>query len=62
MQVEPPNPKMALFGKSRSRMEVMATEFLPYGDKLYIIAADADCNIHVLQFDPERKSLFFHCS
>jgi len=46
--------KMILFGKSRSRMEVMTAEFLPHEKQLYIVVADADCNLHVLQFDPER--------
>jgi cleavage and polyadenylation specificity factor subunit 1 len=50
--------KMMLFGKSGKNMEVMATEFLPDGKELYIIAADADCNLHVLQYDPERENIF----
>ena len=36
-------------------MEVMAVDFLPLDRQLYIVAADADENIHILQFDPERK-------
>ena len=31
----------------------MAAEFLPDGKRLYIIAADGDGDLHVLQFDPE---------
>ncbi len=31
----------------------MAAEFLPGGNNLYIIAADADGDLHVMQFDPE---------
>ncbi len=34
----------------------MAADFLPDGEQLFIVAADADGNIHVLQFDPERTS------
>lgn len=34
-------------------LEVMAAEFLPDGKNLYIIAADADGDLHVMQFDPE---------
>ncbi|KAF2498940.1 hypothetical protein BU16DRAFT_571198 [Lophium mytilinum] len=50
--------KMLHFGKSRSHMEVLAAEFLPHEKQLHIVIADADCNIHVLQFDPEHpKSL-----
>jgi CPSF A subunit region len=47
---------MVLFGKGRSQMEVIAADFLPYEKQLHIIVADADCNLHVLQFDPERES------
>ncbi|KAI9806954.1 MAG: mRNA cleavage and polyadenylation factor subunit [Piccolia ochrophora] len=50
--------KMTLFGKSSTRFEVLAADFLPDGDALYIVVADAECNLHVLQFDPEHpKSL-----
>jgi hypothetical protein len=31
----------------------MAADFLPDGKRLYIIVADDDCNIHVLEYDPE---------
>jgi hypothetical protein len=44
---------MVLFGKSNSRMEVIASEFLPQDKQLNILAADSDKNIHVLQYDPE---------
>jgi cleavage and polyadenylation specificity factor subunit 1 len=46
---------MSLFGKGRARMEVVAAEFLPYGKHLFILVADAESNLHVLQYDPERK-------
>jgi len=45
---------MTLFGKSRSRLEVISADFLPWGKQLYIVVFDADSNMHVLQFDPER--------
>jgi cleavage and polyadenylation specificity factor subunit 1 len=47
--------KMILFGKSGKNMEIVAADLLPDGKELYIIAADADCALHVMQFDPERK-------
>ena len=50
--------QLRLFGKSK-HVEVMALEFLPDGKQLYIIIADADCNLHVLQYDPERTYLLF---
>lgn len=48
--------KMMLFGKSNTRLEVLNVEFLPDGKELFIVAADADGNIHLFQFDPERTS------
>ena len=51
--------RMTLFGKQTHDMEVIATEILPIGKELYIVAADADSNLHILQFDPERKSICF---
>ncbi|RKF71748.1 Protein cft1 [Golovinomyces cichoracearum] len=52
--------KMMLFGKSGNNMEVITTELLPDGKELYIVVADADGNLHILQYDPERKSFSFH--
>ncbi|KAL8663079.1 MAG: hypothetical protein Q9168_008152, partial [Polycauliona sp. 1 TL-2023] len=45
--------QLRLFGKSTSHIEVLAGEFLPDGKNLYLVVADADSNIHVLQYDPE---------
>ncbi|CAL5868815.1 uncharacterized protein PFLUO_LOCUS3042 [Penicillium psychrofluorescens] len=45
--------KMTLFGKDSEYLEVVAADFLPDGNKLYILIADTDCNLHVLQYDPE---------
>ena len=50
--------QLRLFGKSSKHLEVITADFLPDGKQLYIVAADADCNIHVLQFDPESTSFF----
>lgn len=47
--------KMALFGKDVDELEVVTADFLPHGKKLYILVADSDCNLHVLQYDPEGK-------
>jgi len=46
--------QLRLFGKSPHRIEVVAADFLPDGKQLYMVVADADCNLHILQFDPER--------
>ena len=50
--------KMILFGKSTTSMEVMVADLLPDGRDLYIVVADADCNLHIFQYDPERKYLY----
>ena len=47
--------KMIALGKQGGGMEIVALEMLPVGGDLFIVVADADCNIHILQFDPERK-------
>lgn len=44
---------MTLFGKSNAKLSVMAAEFLPDGERLYILVADDDSNINILQYDPE---------
>lgn len=48
---------MSLFGKDQGYLEVVAADFLPDGDKLFILVADSDCNFHVLQYDPEGEIL-----
>lgn len=57
---------MTLFGKDPQYLEVVAADFLPNGNKLYMLVADSDCNLHVLQYDPEGVSglatfLHGHC-
>ncbi|KAK3177207.1 hypothetical protein OEA41_008536 [Lepraria neglecta] len=46
--------QLRLFGKSPHHIEVVAADFLPDGKQLYMVVADADCNLHILQFDPEH--------
>ena len=48
--------KMSLFAKDLDYLEVVAADFLPDGNKLFILVADSDCNLHVLQYDPEGVS------
>ncbi|KAL2869932.1 cleavage/polyadenylation factor CFT1 [Aspergillus lucknowensis] len=45
--------KMSLFAKDLDYLEVSAADFLPDGGKLFIIVADSECNLFVLQYDPE---------
>ncbi len=51
---------MTLFGKSTSNLEVMTADFLPDGKQLYIVVMDANSNMHIFQFDPERKPSLPH--
>lgn len=48
---------MTLFGKDPEYLEVVAADFLPDGNKLYILVSDSDCNLHVLQYDPEGTQI-----
>ncbi|EFE34581.1 uncharacterized protein ARB_06344 [Trichophyton benhamiae CBS 112371] len=48
--------KLDLFGKENENLAVVDADFLPDGNKLYILVADDDCNLHVLQYDPEDPS------
>lgn len=45
--------KLQLFGRDQTGIEVVAAEFLPDGKNLYIIAADGDGDLHIMQFDPD---------
>ncbi|BCS21380.1 cleavage/polyadenylation factor CFT1 [Aspergillus puulaauensis] len=45
--------KMSLFAKDLDYLEVLAADFLPDNNKLFIVVADSDCNLYVLQYDPE---------
>jgi cleavage and polyadenylation specificity factor subunit 1 len=51
MQEEP--YKLQLFGRDQFGLEVMAAEFLPDRKNLYVVVADGDGDLHVMQFDPE---------
>lgn len=46
--------RMIQFGKSAKNMEVITADLLPDGKDLFIVVADAEGNIHILQYDPER--------
>ncbi|CAK7226945.1 mRNA cleavage and polyadenylation factor subunit [Sporothrix curviconia] len=53
--------RMILFGKSNTRLGAINVDLLPDGKDLFIVAADPEGNLHVLQFDPEHpKSLQGH--
>lgn len=52
---------MTPFGKDVQRLEVVGADFLPDGNQLLFVVADAESNIHILQYDPERKSCIALC-
>ncbi|KAL2824543.1 CPSF A subunit region-domain-containing protein [Aspergillus cavernicola] len=45
--------KMSLFAKDLDYLEIFAADFLPDDNRLFVIVADSDCNLYVLQYDPE---------
>ena len=47
--------RMIQFGKSAKNFEVITADLLPDGKELFIVVADAEGNMHILQYDPERK-------
>lgn len=50
-----------VLGKSSGRLPLLVADFLPDGDDLYMVAADAEGDLHVLEFSPEHpKSLQGH--
>jgi hypothetical protein len=46
---------MSLFAKDLDYLEVSAADFLPDDNKLFIVVADSECNLYILQYDPEGK-------
>lgn len=50
---------MKLFGKTKTKMEIAAAEFLPYDQQLFITAIDSDCDLYIYQYDPDRKFASF---
>ncbi|KAH7155848.1 CPSF A subunit region-domain-containing protein [Dactylonectria estremocensis] len=50
-----------ILGKSNGRLPLLVADFLPDGDDLAIVAADADGDLHILDFNPDHpKSLQGH--
>ncbi|KAM5355087.1 hypothetical protein ACJ41O_001733 [Fusarium nematophilum] len=50
-----------ILGKSNGRLPLLVADFLPDGEDLAIVAADADGDLHILDFNPEHpKSLQGH--
>jgi cleavage and polyadenylation specificity factor subunit 1 len=46
--------KLTTLGKSRTKMEVVAAEFLPFDGQLFLMVVDANMDLAVLQYDPEN--------
>lgn len=50
--------RLTVLGKSRTKMEVLAAEMLPFDGGLFICVVDGNLDLQVLQYDPENpKSL-----
>lgn len=49
-----------VLGKSGSRLPILVADFLPQGDELSIVAIDYEGEMHILEFNPERKSPLSH--
>ena len=47
--------QLLMFGKSDPKLQTEIADFLPDGKELYMIAIGVEGEIHVLQFDPERR-------
>ncbi|KAI5289529.1 mRNA cleavage and polyadenylation factor subunit [Ascosphaera aggregata] len=45
--------KLSLFSKDTDNRQVLHADFLPDGKRLYILASDDNCNLHIFQYDPE---------
>lgn len=51
-----------VLGKSGSHLPILVADFLPQGDELAIVAIDAEGDMHILEFNPERKSSLPICA
>ena len=51
-----------ILGKSSGWLPLLTTEFLPDGDDLSIVAADADGDLHIFEFNPDRKCFQYRIS
>ena len=49
-----------VLGKSGTKVPLLVADFLPDGEDLSIVAVDVDGDMHILEFDPDRKSQRFH--
>lgn len=49
--------KLTRLGKTpKTNMEVMTAEFLPFDGALFILVMDANCEMHVMQYDPDNPN------
>ena len=45
-----------VLGKSSGNLPLLVADFLPDGEDLSMVAVDADGDVHILEFNPERKT------
>ncbi|KAF2764795.1 hypothetical protein EJ03DRAFT_385763 [Teratosphaeria nubilosa] len=48
--------RLLVMGKSRANMEIVQAEFLPFDGGLYLCVVDGNCDLHILQYDPEHPN------
>ncbi|KAI7160198.1 protein CFT1 [Hortaea werneckii] len=46
--------RLSHLAKTRTHMEVIAADFLPFDGQLFIVIVDAAMDLHVMQYDPEN--------
>ncbi|KAK5116268.1 hypothetical protein LTR85_009240 [Meristemomyces frigidus] len=46
--------RLTPMSRTRSQMEVVTAEFLPFDGQLFVMIVDAEMDLHVLQYDPEN--------
>ncbi|KAI6858374.1 protein CFT1 [Hortaea werneckii] len=46
--------RLSHLAKTRTHMEVIAADFLPFDGQLFIVIVDAEMDLHVMQYDPEN--------
>jgi cleavage and polyadenylation specificity factor subunit 1 len=46
--------RLTVMGKSRPKLQVVDAEFLPFAGSLFVVVVDEECNLTVLEYDPEN--------
>ncbi|RMY22713.1 hypothetical protein D0867_02531 [Hortaea werneckii] len=46
--------RLSHLAKTRTYMEIIAADFLPFDGQLFVVIVDAEMDLHVMQYDPEN--------